>query len=241
MRIPRIYQTCNLNAGEQIELDTAAAHHLSRVLRAASGDPVILFNGYGGEYRAELVIAGKKVSANIVEHIDVDRESHLHITLLQGISKGERMDFAIQKAVELGVNRIVPVICERTVVNLKQERGNKKLQHWQGIMVNACEQSGRTQLPLLDAPIKLDQLVSLDLSGLKLTLDPRSTIHIREIENNDTRIHLLIGPEGGLSNAEVEQTLGMGFVGVNLGPRILRTETAALATIAALQSQWGDF
>jgi 16S rRNA (uracil1498-N3)-methyltransferase len=241
MRIPRIYQPVDLSTGNLIELDKSAAHHLSRVLRLRQDDPVILFNGKGGEYHASLHIEGKKVCAQPESFIDVERESPLDITLLQGISKGERMDISIQKAVELGAKKIVPVNCQRTVVNIKQERQDKKLQHWQGIIINACEQSGRNRVPELATPIKLIDGLKQQQPGLKITLDPEAGQPLHTLQPPSNQVTLLIGPEGGLTDAEIELSKQAGFQGIQLGPRVLRTETAALAAIAALQMQWGDF
>ncbi|HEY9052557.1 MAG TPA: 16S rRNA (uracil(1498)-N(3))-methyltransferase [Gammaproteobacteria bacterium] len=241
MRIPRIYQQTLLVSGETIELDSSASHHLTRVLRLKTSDTIIVFNGKGGEYSAQLLVENKKTFAIIQQFHDINNESPLDITLLQGISKGERMDLAIQKAVELGVKRIIPVFCQRSVVNLKNDRAEKKHQHWQGIVVNACEQSGRTYLPLLEPSVKLTELLNVSLDGYKLTLDPTATQYLASLNVKDTKITLLIGPEGGLTDEEILLAANRGFTGINLGPRVLRTETAALACIAALQTLWGDF
>ena len=196
--------------------------------------------------RAENIFASctsteKKISVQTEEYLDTERESNLNITLLQGISKGDRMDYSIQKAVELGVSRIIPVHCQRTVVNLNTERLSRKHQHWRGIVTNACEQSGRNRIPQLNTPIKFSEIFSIDIEGLKLTLDPLSNNHLQTLQPDSAKICLLIGPEGGLSNVEIQQASNNGFVGISLGSRILRTETATLAAIAALQTEWGDF
>ncbi len=241
MRIPRIYQPTKLTTGESIELDSSASHHLTRVLRLKTSDNIILFNGEGGEYTAQLHVENRKAFANIIEFQNISTESPLDITLLQGISKGERMDLAIQKAVELGVNKIVPVFCQRSVVNLKNDRAEKKHQHWQGIVINACEQSGRTILPTLQPSAKFADCVSSEIEGYKLSLAPTATQHLNTITITGNKITLLIGPEGGLTEEEIIFAASKGFNGITLGPRILRTETAALACIAALQTLWGDF
>lgn len=241
MRIPRIYQQISLSTGETIELDNSANHHLTKVLRLKTSDSIILFNGEGGEYSAQLLIDNKKTYAEIHQYHDINNESPLDITLLQGISKGERMDIAIQKAVELGVKKIVPVFCQRSVVNLKQDRAEKKHQHWQGIVINACEQSGRTVLPTLEPPIKLINYLSNTLDGFKLTLDPTARQHLNTLKLTDNKLTLLIGPEGGLTDDEIALAANKEFNGIALGPRVLRTETAALACIAALQTLHGDF
>jgi len=241
MRIPRIYQPADIHIGSSIELDATAAHHLSRVLRLKHQDQIILFNGQGGEYLSSMQLQGKKVFAVAEAFIERDLESKLDICLWQGISKGERMDISIQKAVELGVNRIVPIICQRTVVNLKQERMARKLQHWQGIIINACEQSGRTVIPVLQPAVKLHEQLAMEIPGMKLTMDPEAGVRLTELSPGSDSISLLIGPEGGLSETEISQATACGFQGIKLGPRVLRTETAALAAIAAIQTRWGDF
>lgn len=240
MRIPRIYQATPLSVGQQIELDKTSAHHLTRVLRMQENDPIVLFNGEGGEYQAHLALQGKTVVASIDKFVDRNSESHLNITLLQGISRGERMDLCIQKAVELGVRKIVPVICQRTVVNIKGERSDKKIHHWQGIVINACEQSGRTTIPQLLEPVKLTVALELPGAGYKLTLSPDAKDSLLQTPSTEKNFTLLIGPEGGLESREVEQAQTFGFHAVRMGPRILRTETAAIAAITALQMLRGD-
>jgi 16S rRNA (uracil1498-N3)-methyltransferase len=240
MRIPRIYQATSLSVGQQIALDKISAHHLTRVLRMQDNQQIILFNGEGGEFHAHLVLHGKFVMAHIDQFFDRNSESLLRITLLQGISKGERMDICIQKAVELGVNKIVPVICQRTVVNIKGERSEKKLHHWQGIVINACEQSGRIRVPQLLEPVKLNDALNLPDLGLKLTLSPEAATSLPQISATEKNITLLIGPEGGLDAREIQQAQDHGFQSIRMGPRILRTETAAIAAITALQMLRGD-
>lgn len=240
MRIPRIYQATSFKVGQLVELDKTAAHHLTRVLRMQNNEEIVLFNGEGGEFNARISLDGKHVHAQIDDFTDGDPESDLSITLLQGISKGERMDICIQKAVELGVSKIVPVICQRTVVNIKGERSDKKTQHWQGIIINACEQSGRTRIPRLLDPIKLDDALKLPDLGFKLTLSPNAMITLPQISTAEKNIALLIGPEGGLSTDEIELAQTHEFKTVRMGPRILRTETAAIAAITALQLLRGD-
>ena len=241
MRVPRIYQHTDIDSGSTVELDQAAYHHLTRVLRFKENSQIILFNGNGGEFTGTLHIEGKKAFVSVGQFHDIERESILDITLLQGVSKGERMDISIQKAVELGVRKIAPVICQRTVVNLKSDRRDKKMQHWRGIIINACEQSGRNFIPELMPLIKLDDLLNKRLDGLKVIMDPDAGSHLNQIDNTGDRISLLIGPEGGLTDDEIRKAKNADFRGMQLGPRILRTETAALAAISALQTKWGDF
>lgn len=241
MKSSRTYQNTSLIAGTDIELEKTASHHLTRVLRLKDKDKVTLFNGNGHEYPSSLFLQGKKVFAHIDEEIKKDRESTLCITLLQGISKGDRMDMCMQKAVELGVNKIIPVICQRTVVNLKAEREDKKLRHWQNIIINACEQSGRNIIPQLSSIGPLKDILPTALGGLKLTLNPEANKNFAAYKPSTNEVTLLIGPEGGLTQDEIKLSLQHQFNSVLLGKRILRTETAAIAAIAALQTLWGDF
>ena len=243
MALTRIYQDIDFNTEQTIELDKAAAHHLSRVLRIKHQQQVYLFNGDNFNYLAEIQIDKKKVFAQILNKELNLTNSSINITLLQGISKGERMDLAIQKAVELGVTRIIPVICQHTVVNLKADRAEKKLRHWNGVVIHACEQSGRSTLPIIDSIMNFsDALNFLSSEDLNITLDPyaqQSLLALKTPASNN--FNLLIGPEGGLSESEVEQSQQSSFQAVQLGSRILRTETAALASISAIQTLWGDF
>lgn len=241
MKNPRIYQNIALNIGADIELDKTASHYLSRVLRLKNKSTIRIFNGDGFEYSAIITFYGKSIHLHITGSTHTDNESNLNITLLQGISKGDRMDTCIQKAVELGVNQITPVICERTVVNLKADRSDKKLRHWQGIIISACEQSGRNILPRLDEPVHFDEIIQQPLDGLSLTLDPCADNNFNSFELDSNQVNLLTGPEGGLTNNEIHTSLQNNFAGVRMGKRILRTETAAIAAISALQTLWGDF
>jgi 16S rRNA (uracil1498-N3)-methyltransferase len=240
MRIPRIFHPQPLTAHAQTILDDNAARHVARVLRLGPGAELVLFDGSGGEYPATVVEQDKrKVVVGLGEKRDVDLESPLQITLAQGISKGERMDYTIQKAVELGVSRIVPLATERSVVNLKGERLEKKMAHWQGVIISACEQCGRNTLPALLPQRTLETWLQNGVTGTGLLLDHRAELTVGSIAET-VNITLLIGPEGGLSQQEREGALAAGYQGLRLGPRVLRTETAALTALAALQSRWGD-
>ena len=241
MRRTRIYLPVPLREGATVELDERARRHVVTVLRLRTGDELLLFNGKGGEWRARLEqVSRQSVTAKVEEALPThDTESPLRITLLQGISRGERMDFTIQKAVELGVSRIVPVVTERTQVKLSGERLERRLRHWRGVLIHACEQCGRDRLPVLEAPRPLaEALAESDEPGL--LLDPRGDRRITDLPEGMAGLRLLIGPEGGLSDRERSMAYEAGFEGLRLGPRILRTETAALAAIAALQSRFGD-
>ena len=237
----RIHVAAPLVVGATLELPDDAARHIAQVLRMRAGEALTLFNGEGGEYAAEIVEAGRRDVRVSIDRFDpVDRESRLEVTLAQCVSKGDRMDYTIQKAVELGVSRIVPVLSERSVVKLDAERWDKKLEHWRGVAVSACEQSGRTRLPEVTAIQKLDAWLAMPPdSALRLVLAPTESVSLRTLEAA-AKIALLIGPEGGLSDKEIAAARQAGCIGIGLGPRVLRTETAGVATLAALQVLWGD-
>ncbi len=241
MPVARIYQSGPLAQG-MCELAEDASHHLARVLRAAVNDEVILFNGEGSEYHAVIrAISKKGVSAEIVKVIERDVESPVKIILAQGIARGEKMDFIIQKAVELGVSEIYPLVTERCNVRLDHEREQKRLQHWQAVVISACEQSGRNRLPVLHAPEKISAWIEEVSADYKFVLSPHVDSKLHDIKKSDSSIAILVGPEGGLSDLEVQAALRQNFSALQLGPRVLRTETAALAAISVLQYQCGDF
>lgn len=240
MPVSRIYQSVPLMLG-MLQLDEKASHHLARVLRAVVGDKVVLFNGEGGEHHAVIRQINKKnVVAEILKFVDRNVESPVKIILAQGIARGEKMDFVIQKAVEMGVSEIVPVITERCNVRLDQEREQKRMQHWHAVVISACEQSGRNHLPVMHAPVELEEWLEKTKAEIKFVLSPHATQKLQDVKRAST-IAVVIGPEGGLSDAEIQAAQKMGFAALNLGPRILRTETAALAALAVLQFAFGDF
>ncbi|MFU8836745.1 MAG: 16S rRNA (uracil(1498)-N(3))-methyltransferase [Thiohalomonadaceae bacterium] len=239
-RVPRIYHPEPLQLGATLELSNQAAQHVARVLRMGEGDALHLFDGQGGEYQAQIRSCDKRqVTVDLLRFDPRESESPLVITLAQGVSKGDRMDYTLQKAVELGVSRIVPLDTERSVVNLKGDRREKKMAHWQGVLISACEQCGRNRVPELLPWQGISNWLAKPLSGLGLLLDHRADQGIHGLPETRELI-LLIGPEGGLADAEREQAVLRGYQGLRLGPRVLRTETAALTAIAALQSRWGD-
>jgi len=241
MRISRFYTPLPLRVDDEIELDTQLSHYINNVLRLKQADPIILFNGDGNEYTAEVLsITKKQVIAIINSQLSIRSESPLHIHLAQGVSKGDRMDFALQKSVELGVTEITPVITERCAVKLSADRWQKKYEQWQKIIVSACEQSGRNILPTLNQPIALNKWLGQSTEQQKVMLTPGSTKYMSSLTRPVHGFRLLIGPEGGLSEQEVYTCEQTGFTSVNLGPRILRTETAALASIAIMQALFGD-
>lgn len=240
MRINRFYSPTPLQVGIEVSLDATAAAHAIKVLRLPVGSRITLFDGNGGEFLAELSAAGKHPQARILAHQPVERESSLDITLVQAIARGDRMDYTVQKAVELGVNRIVPVISTRSVVKLDAARAEKKQRHWQGIVRAACEQCGRNRLPEIDQPVTLDSfLVNSAPVGLRLVLNPLVATPFGSLQPAKL-VELLIGPEGGFSDEEIGQIEKAGFTGLRFGPRILRTETASVAVLGALQTLWGD-
>jgi 16S rRNA (uracil1498-N3)-methyltransferase len=235
----RIYQAAPLAIG-MLKLDEKASHHLARVLRASVGDEITVFNGEGGEYHAVIRAINKKnVEVELLSFTDRDAESPAAIYLAQGIARGEKMDFVIQKAVELGVTKIFPVITERCNVRLDQEREQKRMQHWQAVVISACEQSGRNRLPEVHAPLALNEWLSQITADKKFVLSPHVTEKLDK-QQRHASVAVLIGPEGGLSSTEMSAAAQHGFEGLSLGPRVLRTETAALTALAVLQFAFGD-
>lgn len=241
LSIPRIYLSVPLHKAALVALDRQSAQHVTRVLRMKPGAALIVFNGQGGEYAATLESEQRGTATiKIGDFIARDAESKLSVQLAQGISRGERMDYAIQKAVELGVAQIVPLFTEFCVVNMKEERAEKRLAHWQGIAISACEQCGRTRVPEILVPRSLHEWLAQTQANLKLVFDPYGTQRLAQLPPPAGDIALLIGPEGGLSDAETRAAIKSGFTAVQLGPRMLRTETAPVAALAAVQTLWGD-
>ncbi|NQD35794.1 16S rRNA (uracil(1498)-N(3))-methyltransferase [Permianibacter sp. IMCC34836] len=242
MRTIRVFVAEPLSIGVTVALAEQAAGHVSRVLRLKEGDALQLFNGDGSQYDAVLTQCDKKaVRARVDAATTVNRESPLAITLMQGISRGERMDYTVQKAVELGVSRIEPVISERCGVSVDADRWEKKREHWQRVAESACEQSGRNVVPQIATVRRLDIALSeLAAGNLRLMLDPEGQHNLRDLPLQ-TAVVLLAGPEGGLGEMDMKYARAAKFSGLRLGPRILRTETAAMAALAGLQVLAGDF
>ena len=241
MRMPRIYQQSTLVVGQSVALDDEAAGHVGRVLRMSSGEQVSLFNGDGNDYLAEIISASKKnVEVKVLSSEENNSESPLNLHLGQVISRGDRMDFTIQKSVELGVNTITPLFSERCGVKLTGERLEKKIQQWQKIVISACEQSGRSVVPVIRPAMQLADWCAEPSDAVKLNLHPRASHGVNGLTLPNNRVRLVIGPEGGLSAPEIVMTEEHQFTDVLLGPRVLRTETAALTTISALQLKFGD-
>ncbi|MBU3068460.1 16S rRNA (uracil(1498)-N(3))-methyltransferase [Aestuariicella sp. G3-2] len=240
MRIPRIFTEQSLQAGSDIELDENASRHVGKVLRMQAGRELILFDGRGGEYTATITDVGKKVvRVAISEFHDVERESPLAIHLGIGISRGERMDWVLQKATELGVTRITPLFTERTEVKLTGPRLEKKRQHWQQILVSACEQCQRNTLPQLQTAQRFDDWLPDVTETSRFVLHHRTDVSLSATEK-PASVALVIGPEGGLSDVEIQRAQQHQFQPLALGPRVFRTETAPIAAISVLQYLWGD-
>ena len=270
----RFYNPEHLQIGATVKLSDNAAVHATRVLRLEISDEIMLFNGDGNDYTCAITSIKKNEVLTIVKSfVKITNESPLNITLLQGISSGDRMDYTIQKAVELGVTAIVPIITTRSVVKLSAERAEKRLAHWQGVVHAACEQSGRAFVPTVAAPLTLSAWLATTPSPImgepafsfptsvgakapnagvkgwgegktsptRILLNPIGATRLAELKKPSDNIELLIGAEGGLSQAEIDTALSQGFQSVVLGARILRTETAALVAVAAMQTMWGDF
>lgn len=243
MSIPRFYCPHRLGPGQMLELPPEAAHHAAKVLRLEAGHEITLFNSEGGEYAATIMHISKNgVTVKTTAFHEREAESPLAVTLAQAISSGDKMDYTLQKAVELGVNHIQPLASERCVVKLAGERAEKRVRHWQQVVISACEQCGRNRVPEV-APVQplLHWLASLSPETQHLMLAPGAQHSLGELPAPTTPVTLLIGPEGGLSPNEIRAAESRGFTPVRLGPRVLRTETAALTALAAMQTLWGDF
>ncbi|MBF4245449.1 16S rRNA (uracil(1498)-N(3))-methyltransferase [Vibrio anguillarum] len=241
MRIPRIYHPTPLQPSSIIALNDDAAGHIGRVLRMQAGQEVLLFDGSGAEFPAEITEVSKKnVLVSVLKRVESSCESPLNLHLGQVISRGDKMEFTIQKSVELGVNTITPLISERCGVKLDAKRFEKKLEQWQKIAISACEQCGRNIVPLIRPIMQLQEWCAEPSDALKLNLHPRAKYSINTLPQPINKVRLLIGPEGGLSESEISMTEQYHFEETLLGPRVLRTETAALTAITALQVRFGD-
>ena len=245
MRLRRVYSAEPLAGGGQASLSGAAARHIIKVLRLRPGDELVLFDGRGGEYPARLASnRGDHVELTLGEHYQREVESALPLSLVQGVSRGDRMDTIVQKATELGARTIVPVVTEYSVVKIDAERTHRRLEHWQRIAHSACEQSGRHAPPSISEPQPLERgLEALSQTGTRLALDPAAELTFANgssPERRATPVCLLVGPEGGLSERDLLLADRAGFERVKLGPRILRVETAAIAACTIAQANWGD-
>ncbi|AAZ96108.1 conserved hypothetical protein [Thiobacillus denitrificans ATCC 25259] len=242
MSSPRFFLDQTLSLGARFGLPAGPARHAARALRLAAGDALTLFNGRGGEYTASVErITRDEVAVAITGFREIERESRLAITLAQGISSGERMDYTLQKATELGVTAIQPIAAKRSVVKLAGERAEKRVAHWQGVVASACEQCGRNRLPSIAAPLPLAQWLGTGTDERLLFLSPLAQARLADLAAPSGRDVLIAGPEGGFEADEIAALHAAGAVPIRLGPRVLRTETAALAALAAMQTLWGDF
>ena len=243
MRTIRVFHSSPLKGKDRVALEAGAAKHLLTVLRLTVGAEVTLFDGSGFEFAGVLDQADKRQAwVRIARMHGPVVESPLQVTLAQGVSRGERMDYTVQKAVELGAAAIQPVLTERSVVKLDKDGGEKKRLHWQSVAISACEQSGRVKVPEVRLPVTLPQFLGSKPEGdLKLLLDPHGGVTAGMLlQPANGKVMLLVGPEGGLSENEIALAGRVGFQGMQLGPRILRTETAALVALSLMQAQWGD-
>ena len=243
MASTRLFVSDNLKSGADLRLDADRARYLGKVLRLGAGDEISVFNGEDGEFFATITLLGKhEARLTLAEALPNTTESRLKTHLVQGISRGERMDFVVQKATELGVKRITPVLTAYGVVKLDAKRAAKRRDHWQAVAENACEQSGRIRPPLIDDVVALNSWFGArpKAADLDLVLTPGASQSLAGIAAPQTKVCLLVGPEGGLSPSETDDADVAGFRAVSLGPRILRTETAAVAALAVAQARWGD-
>lgn len=242
MRVNRIFCEAPLAGRTETDLPAAGSYHVARVLRMREGAPLSVFDGSGQEFRAEITkVDGDKVTVKLDDPIAGTTESPLKITLVQGISRGERMDWTLQKATELGVAAISPVLTARSVVRLDEKQAAKKREHWRGIVIGACEQCGRTRVPSISHPMTLrEYFANVRKDGLRLVLSPSAPASLSGLSSMPDKAELLIGPEGGLGDDELHAAQQAGFMPVRLGPRVLRTETAAVVALSVLQVLWGD-
>ena len=241
--IPRFFCPFPLHPGAHVELGADATHHALKVLRVGAGDTAILFDGRGGQWRATLQPAGKNLRATLEEFDDADREPPLDLTLVQALPASDKMDFVVQKAVELGVRRIQPVAAKRSVIKLTGERAERRVEHWRNIAIAACEQSGRNQVPSVAPILDLPQYLGMaaQQNGTRLICAPGIAVRLRDLAVPEGPVSLLIGPEGGFEEGEILAARAAGFHAIGLGPRVLRTETAGLGAVAAMMALWGDW
>lgn len=240
----RIFVDAPLAAGQSLTLPEDASRHVAQVLRMHEGESITLFNGLSGEYQATIESVRKTAVDARCERFDaVERESALHITLVQALVPADKMDWIVQKAVELGAMRIVPLICERSVARLSGEREAKRIEHWRKVVIAACEQSGRNRVPVVDSPLRVTEFTVRQSQGLRLLLDPAATAPLSSAlqgaQEKSAEIIVAVGPEGGFTGDEAAQAAGAGFQRVRLGKAVLRTETAGIAALAAIQAVCG--
>ena len=241
----RFYHSENLELKHVVELGTQTHIHATKVLRLKVGDQFALFNGDGFDYVARVIELSKhNTSVEIVDRYEVNHESPLKMTLAQGLAAGDKMDWIIQKAVELGIQSIQPLLTERSIVKLDRERADKKLEHWRTVAISACEQTGRSIIPDISSPVHLTQWLSNQnpiTDSLKLILTPAKAQNINHLEKPSSPVIFMVGPEGGFSEKEMNLALSSTFIPVNFGKRVLRTETASVVALSITQNLWGDF
>jgi len=241
VRIHRVHTRQDLEPGIEVAVGGSAAHYLGRVLRVTTGDTIVLFNGDGHDYVCELVRADRKeIALAVASRLPAARESGLDITVVQAISRGERMDQTLQKCTELGVTCFQPLLSERVEVRLKADKLEKRMDHWQGVVISACEQSGRAVVPEVRSPLEIHEWLEKSRAGCRLVLTPEAETPLARMELS-TPLELVVGPEGGFSEGEIGQMGSRAVRAVSLGPRVLRTETAAAAAVAVIQALCGDF
>jgi len=243
VRITRLYYQNNLECGSTIQLNSDTSSHLIRVLRTKRNHPVTLFNGDGYDYQCKTIDTDPRKTSVLIETKNkVNNESNLSITLLQGLSRQDRMDTTIQKSIELGVNKIIPVICQRSNIKMDIDKQLKKHQHWNKVAISACEQSGRCIIPEVTEITPLNKISEiLQEDAFKISLNPSSKLSLKYEKKNNQIIEIFIGPEGGIDDDESQYLKEINFNEIMFGPRILRTETAGPAVLSALQMLWGDF
>ncbi len=241
--IPRFHCPFPLHPGAHVELGADAAHHALKVLRVGAGDTAILFDGRGGQWRATLQPAGKGLRATLDEFDATDREPALDLTLVQALPASDKMDFVVQKAVELGVRRIQPVATKRGVIKLAGERAERRVEHWRNVAIAACEQCGRNHVPSVAPILDLPQYLGMaaQQNGMRLICAPGVAARLRDLAIPEGPVSLLVGPEGGFEEGEILAARAAGFHAIGLGPRVLRTETAGLGAVAAMMALWGDW
>lgn len=242
MRQSRIHTSLSLTSTGSVDLTGPASHYLARVLRLSEGDAVTLFNGDGNDYLGEVCeIQPQRVRIKLLESSSPGNESPLKITLVQAINRGERMDYSLQKATELGVFCIQPLISRRVEVRLDEKRQVKRLAHWQGVVISACEQSGRAVVPEVKPTLSFAEWLLVTDGSPRLILDPTAQVQLSSFSSEGQAVSILVGPEGGFTNEEIAQAQASGVTAVSLGPRVLRTESAGPAALAVLQVAAGDF
>ena len=240
----RFYHSENLELKLVVELGAQTHIHATKVLRLKVGDQFALFNGDSFDYVVKVIeISKHKTSVEIIDKYEVNHESSLKITLAQGIAAGDKMDWIIQKTVELGIESIQPLFTERSIVKLDRERADKKLEHWRTVAISACEQTGRAIIPEILSPLPLSQWLSAQQkkNNLKLILTPSKAQNINQLDKPSSSIDFMVGPEGGFSDKEMALALNSAFIPINFGQRILRTETASIVALSIMQNLWGDF